>query len=169
MRLAHSLGFRPTFVLRSPLKEHELSAHLEQRLKDRARFAGPHLLLTVQRGERRPWSPWLHIDIRSGDEPDGGLDLVCRFSPHPSMWTGVMLGELALLSTVFFATFFAVAQHVADQPAWAWWIAVGALMLAVAVWGGAQLGQRLADDQMRSLYEEVVDITNAQHVSDGRF
>ncbi len=156
-------------MLRSALEEHALAARLAQRLGDRVRSAGPHLLLSVPTGERRPWSPWLHIDIRSGDEPDGGADLVCRFSPHPSLWTGVMLAELALLSTVFFAAFFAVGQHTADQPAWAWWIALAALAAAVALWAGAQLGQRLAADQMRTLYDEVAALADAKHLFDGRF
>ncbi|MEO1716619.1 MAG: hypothetical protein AAFR76_05860 [Planctomycetota bacterium] len=169
MRIPSSLGFRPTFVLRSPLEEHELAAQLERRLGNRARSAGPHLLISLPTESRKPWSPWLHVDIRSGDEPDGGSDLVCRFSPHPSMWTGVMLAELALLTTVFFATFFAVGQQVAKQPAWAWWLAIGAAVLAVALWVGAQLGQHLARDEMRSFYDEIAAISNAQHVFDGRF
>ena len=148
-------------MLHSPLEEHMLASSLEQHLGDRARAAGPHLLLSVPTSDRRPWSPWLHVDIRAGDEPDGGSNLVCRFSPHPSMWTGVMLAELALLSTVFFAAFFAVGQHVAGQPAWAWWLCLGALVAAIGLWFGAQLGQRLAGDQMRSLYDEVTDVANA--------
>lgn len=167
MRVPSSLGFRPTFVLRSPLEEHTLTTSLEQHLGDRARSAGPHLLLSVEAGQRRPWSPWLHVDIRPGDEPDGGSDLVCRFSPHPSVWTGVMLAELALLSTVFFAAFFAVGQHVAKQPPWAWWIALAALVTAAALWFGAQLGQRLATDQMRSLYDEVARVASANESPPG--
>ncbi len=150
-------------MLRSPLEEHALTESLEQHLGDRARAAGPHLLLSVPHADRRPWSPWLHVDVRPGDEPDGGSDLVCRFSPHPSVWTGVMLAELALLSTVFFAAFFAVGQHVADQPAWAWWIALGALIASVALWAGARLGQRLASDQMRSLLDEITALADPNH------
>lgn len=164
MRLPSSFGFRPTFVLRSPLEERVLAKNLQQHMGDRARAAGHHLLLSVPSDDQRPWSPWLFVDVRPGDEPDGGSDLVCRFSPHPSLWTGVMLAELALLSTVFFAACFAFAQHVAKQPPSAWWVTAGAAIAAVALWIGAQLGQRLAGDQMKSLYTEVATVADAnQH------
>lgn len=154
MRPPGTLGFRPTYHLHASAPPDEILQRLTAALGDRATFAGPHLLLGVKPPERRPWSPWLHVDIRSESNVDGSL-LVCRLSPHPSIWTGVMLAELALLSTVFFAACFAVGQHVAEVAPWAWWITAAALIAAAGLWVAAQLGQRLAKDQMRVLMDEM--------------
>jgi hypothetical protein len=164
MRPPGTLGFRPTYHLHAQSPPDALLPLLNTRLAGRATFAGPHLLLGVDPAVRRPWSPWLHVDVRAEEELAGSL-LTCRLSPHPSIWTGVMLAELALLSTVFFAAFFAVGQHVAESPPWAWWVALGALVLAIGLWLGAQLGQHLAREQMELLMAELESIAGVEQAN----
>ena len=110
-------------------------------------------MLPIPADRRRAWSPWLHIEVTS-DESHGTL-LVCRFSPHPSIWTGVMLSGLALLTLIVFAIGGGLAQQIVGQTPTAWYVAVVCAAAVGVLWIGSQAAQRLARDQMRELADEL--------------
>jgi hypothetical protein len=128
-------------------------------------WAGYHVIVSLPRARRRPWSPWLHADVRSAEEldrdpADGPVVVWCRFSPGPALWTGFMLTLIALLAIALFALALALSQWTLERAQWGWWILVGALALAGAMVAGSLAAQRLAGDEMaelKSVVERAVD------------
>jgi hypothetical protein len=117
--------------------------------------AGNHLTITVPRSVRHFWSPWLWIEITADEENPGESRLFARFSPHPSVWTGVMLCQLSLIVIASLAAMFALAQVTIDQAPTALWVVPIALALAAGVYWMSLIGQRLAHEQMVLLHGHV--------------
>lgn len=155
-----SLHHRPTFALTVPAAAESVQLRLKQRLTDpklevtwartpgagaAAERAETHVLITFRPEHRHFWSPWLHLDLMV--EPQH-TRISGRFSPHPSVWTGFAFGYLALAVLSFFALVFGYSQStIGSSP-----VALGAIPIAAAIaalmWWSAQIGQRLARDQM---------------------
>lgn len=95
------------------------------------------------------WSPWLSVQF--ADTPAGRQLLSGRFAPHPNVWTGFMAMYGVLLMVGLLGTMFGVSQWILHTPPWALLAAPGALVLSLAVYGGALLGQRLGADEMQTL------------------
>ncbi len=108
-------------------------------------MSGNHLELLVDPAERHFWSPWLSVDLL----PDPrGTRVKCRYGPHPSLWTAIaslyaVLAFAALAGAVFGGT-----QALIGHSASGLWALPISLGLAVALYAGSQIGQRLGADQM---------------------
>jgi hypothetical protein len=86
---------------------------------------------------------------------DAGAHLVGSFSPHPSVWTGLMFARLSLGLVLLFALLFAGAQAMMGASTWPLWIAGGMALGQLAIWWASQVGQRLARAQMEALRGEL--------------
>jgi len=123
-----------------------------------------HFLVWLPDGERRLWSPWLHLDVVDADDAPDGSDaarLFGRFHPAPSLWTAVMLGSLALGVTAAGGGLLAYSQWLVDEPAWGIWIAAAGLVGLAGVLGASRIGQRRARPQMSRLVDLVERSTGA--------
>lgn len=117
-----------------------------------------HFLVWIPDGERRLWSPWLHLDVEDGlDAPDGSdaARLLGRFTPAPSLWTGFMLGCLALATLFVGGGLFAYSQWLVGQDLWAHWLMVGAALGLAAAVTASRVGQARARHQIGRLVEVV--------------
>jgi hypothetical protein len=160
-------GLRPTFECSTDRG----SADVSDRLRDAvdrdgltatwSRVAGAsaevrgdqlHALIRLPEGRRSIWSPWLHLDVQTRD---GKTHLFGRFSPNPALWTAYMLGYLLIGSIAFLSLMFGVGQWMSGAAPTAWWTIAFVAVPAAAMWWASQIGQRLADDQMRSLRQAV--------------
>ncbi len=112
------------------------------------RCVGQHLVLTHAAHLRHYWSPWLHIEVETHAQASR---VIAKFTPHPNLWTSFAFGYFTLGAVAFFAGFFAIAQALIKQSAWAWWVAAGAGVGMLAMFVFAKLGQRLAAHQMGEL------------------
>ncbi|MEM8712659.1 MAG: hypothetical protein AAGG01_17040, partial [Planctomycetota bacterium] len=87
---------RPTFEHSVPGMEagalveriHRVLADPETGLPHRR--AGQHLLVWLPKGDQHLWSPWLHIDVSNSESEPGTATIFGRFTPAPSLWTGIM-------------------------------------------------------------------------------
>jgi hypothetical protein len=176
-----SLHHRPTFALQLPQSAHAVQLRLNEQLVDprlEVKWARPpgggssadgeererlisHVLITFRQDQRHFWSPWLNLDLI---ERDGQAHLSGRFSPHPSVWTGFAFAYMMLGVTTFFALVFSYSQWaIGSSPA-----ALGVLpftaAIAASMWWSAQIGQRLAREQMtqiRGLLDQALGELNA--------
>jgi len=150
---------RPTFQIEFPIPPDEAIARLSTLLDDAdfpvsGRIAGNHLMLVIPSAHRHFWSPWLNIEI---EVHDLGSTVGGRFSPNPSVWTGFMLGYIALGTLSFFAAMFGVAQWMMDKPPSMLNLIPVFLALAALMYWSSLIGQKIAHAQMHELYNASMD------------
>jgi hypothetical protein len=122
-------------------------AHGAGRVRER-----DHFILTVPEAEQRIWSPWLNVEVT----PQGdGSRLFARFSPHPSVWTLFAFAYLGLSTVFLLSLCVAGAQSMSRSSPWALGVSAAAALVMLAMWGAAQIGQRLARAQMEELRAEL--------------
>lgn len=161
-------AMRPTFSFRvrtTPAQTADRIEELMHHTTDNAvvgRRAGHHMMLTVHKDRQHFWSPWLNLEVEQHDPPthapptpDQLTTILGRFSPAPSVWTGFMLVYITLASVAFFAAMFGLSQWMMKNPPHYLWIVLICALLAALTWWFAQVGQKLAHEQMHLLRETV--------------
>lgn len=151
---------RPTFRLNLDRPPERAAAALEALTSEQGgpfpgQSTGSHVTLTIARGERHFWSPWLHLELTPSATDPARTDLFGRFSPAPSIWTGFMLTYIALFTLGLFAAVWAMAQVMLEGPPTALWVVLLTVVIAAAMLVSARIGQGLALDQMARLREAV--------------
>ena len=146
---------RPTFTIEFPIDAESAIACLESLVRDEdypieGRVAGNHLMLVIPPSRRHFWSPWLHLEVH---EDNAKSRVKGKFSPNPSVWTGFMLTYIALATLVFFAVMFGVSQWMMDKPPSGFMLSSLPILIAVVMYWSSLVGQRIAQEQMRELYE----------------
>lgn len=146
---------RPTFTIEFPINAESAIARLESLVRDEdypieGRVAGNHLMLVIPPSRRHFWSPWLHLEVH---EENVNSKVKGKFSPNPSVWTGFMLTYIALATLVFFAALFGVSQWMMDKPPSALMLTSLPILIAVVMYWSSLIGQRIAQEQMRELYD----------------
>lgn len=114
---------------------------------------GPHIQITVGRGERHFWSPFLIGDLYA---EGAGSRLIGRFSPDPAIWTMWAAGYGILLCSSFFALVYGGARLMLGASAWVLLVIPIAMLLAMVLYWGSMVGQTLGAEQMRLLQERSV-------------
>lgn len=113
-----------------------------------------HLVLRVPINDRHFWSPVL--DARVGPYGEGGARVHGTFGPHPHVWTLFIFVRACLIVACTSVTVFACSQTLVHGGS-PWWKWAGLAAVAVILeYVGAQIGQRLGNDQIE-LLERFVD------------
>lgn len=165
---------RPTFEIVVTDTPPRVAARLGEALSARsesfeARWARGerHAIVAPVRAHRKPWSPWLHLDVRAPEEEGNeGTVVFGRFTPNPGLWTGYMLSLIALLAIALFAMALALSQMTLERTQWGWWILIGALVAAGALIAGSRIAQRLASEQMGELHEAIERAVGSERPSE---
>lgn len=111
-------------------------------------MSGHHVELLIDAAERHFWSPWLSVDLL----PDrAGTRVKCRYGPHPSLWTAIASLYAVLAFALLSGLVFGGTQALLGHAPWGLIAAPVALLLALALYVGSQIGQRLGADQMQIL------------------
>ena len=160
---------RPTFSFESPLSEEELIRRIrtsfsiqEDEHAEKAdtrssseyhgRFARGHAMIAINESKRHFWSPWMHLEIRQ--EEDHRI-VEGRFSPHPSIWTGVIFSFLAIACLSFFAVILGMSQQLMGQTPWAYGLILVGICAAVSLWFFSKTGQKLAQEEMEEMRSRI--------------
>ncbi len=157
---------RPTFLLAVNLTHDQaierirgLVEHPDGRFT--GKVVGKHIMLTVSEKDRHFWSPWLDMEVLEDEEDSdagGAATVRGRFMPHPNIWTAYMAAYFGLVTFGLFAACFAYAQWVTESSPTALWGVGLSVVVTVAVWWSAQVGQRLARGQMEQLKDAVISV-----------
>ncbi len=128
-------------------------------------MARRHVELLICEEQRHFWSPWLSVELRSHQEddlppdpaiPPDGCEIRGRFGPHPHVWTMFMFGYAVCIFAMCIGTTWGLSQWaIGDAPEAALVVPV-AIVVAVALYVGSQVGQRLGADQIHAL-EDFLD------------
>lgn len=146
---------RPPFKLELSVAAPRLMAAIEGRLGEPGTgFVGTvlrrHVNLTVAPAQRHFWSPHLSIDVLAEGE---GTTLRGRYSPHPSIWTGIMATYAVLGMGGIGASVYGASQCILGWTPWALCALPVCALLSVGTWVAAGVGQKLAEDQMHALHD----------------
>ena len=163
-----SAKMRPTFLLESEMSSEDVMRRLRASLKQSAEdYVGQltrnHAMISISESKRHFWSPWMHIEVRDKQPVS---EIFGRFSPHPTIWTGIMFSYLSLTVLGFFALIWGVSQQLAGESPWALVFLPAGLLIAGLLWVASQAGQRLADDEMRQMLERMVHWLGAVPLDD---
>lgn len=155
---------RPRFSVEIPLPAEEAVTRLRAGLAELeeegiSMAAGRCADLLVERSERKVWSP--HLNIRIDDAP-GGSTMLCRFSPRPDIWTGIMFVYFLVVFLIVFGATLGYVQQVSDEAAWGYWAVPGGLAIIAAIHIAGYVGQRLAAEQMRTLRRRLDTVVSRQ-------
>lgn len=149
----------PVFVLTAEGPVDEVCAKLRSLVANslgrfKGNVAGHHMTLTVRDAERHFWSPWLHLEVSEGED-EGRAQVRGRFTPHPSVWTFFAFSYFSLIVVACFAGIWGMSQWMLDARPTALWASVVCAVLVGLLWWSAQVGQKLAREQMGALREAV--------------
>jgi hypothetical protein len=111
-------------------------------------FTGRHALISIVDSKRHFWSPWLSLEVADDNQ---GCEISGRFSPHPSVWTAFIFAYLSLAVLSFFSVIFGMSQQLVGQTPWGYWLLLVFVVLGISLWSASQVGQKLADADMRKL------------------
>lgn len=115
------------------------------------RRAGNHFQIWIPDERRRLWSPWLHLDVNPSPDRQDACHLFGRFSPAPSLWSGVMLAHLALATLAVSGALFGLVQWSLQQHPWGLWLVPAAAAGVLGIWLSSRAGQSIAAEQMTEL------------------
>jgi len=146
-------AMRPRFELLVPHAPEQVRERLVVFLRGEVCWQGKaarrHLDIYPCRDQLRFWSPSLSLELEECS--DGSTIMRGRFGPHPNLWTFcVFLYAVA----GFIATcglMLGTSQWMLKTPPSALLLLPVAGLVAVAVYGGALVGQRLGSGQMQEL------------------
>lgn len=156
--MLHAPPVRPTFELPLTVPVDRAVQQLEAALERDAahhpvEVLGQHVVLTIAPEARHFWSPWLTMETEATDT---GSVLHARFSPKPAVWTGFMLSYISLITAGCFGLMFAASFLVIGRSVWlSLLLGCACLALALGMYAAAQVGQRLAREQMAELRDLV--------------
>ena len=111
-------------------------------------MVGKHVQLVIRRKQRHIWTPWLTFAV---DEQDGATRLSGKFAPHPSGWTLYLAAYGMVLMTMVGLGFFGLSQWMAGLPATMLWSLPIGVVLVVALYLSAFVGQRFSAPQMEEM------------------
>jgi hypothetical protein len=122
----------------------------------RGQTFGTAAILRLRDGERRVWSPALHLSVVAAE--GGALELQGRFSPSSPVWTAFVGIYIALATLGLGALSWGGAQLTMDETPWALLGVPIALALAGFTYGATLIGQGLGADDMHRLRAFVDDV-----------
>lgn len=157
------LTFRPRFRIETSLSCEEVEDLIDSKLKsDNPEGFGSshikgHIILSIHPAKKHFWSPQMDISIRDDDEENHTV-IRCLLAPAPVVWTMFMFLYALTGFGVLIGFMIASSQYSLDKEMWGIWLAVGSLMLGVALFLVAQGGQKLSKEEMYSLRHFIVDL-----------
>lgn len=156
---------RPVFEVMLGVGPEQFYAALREDLardgvKCRGQVFAKGALLRMKDGEKRVWSPALHVQVEERERVGGGSGsggigsggggwvLKCRFSPSSPVWTAFIAVYLGLACAAIGAASYGGAQMILGVTPWAFWGVPVAIVVAGFVHGAAFLGQGLGAEDM---------------------
>ena len=146
-----TLGLRPRWILDAPGTADEVHARIRETASVyTVEAADRYLVIKTPKDRQHFWSPQLQVEL---EDRDGAVHVNGLITPMPSVWTMFALTYGTIVVLGFFGGVFGLAQlQLGQAPYGLYSIPVAALLLA-AVYGAAQVGQRLGHEQMEELTE----------------
>jgi len=154
-----TVRFRPTFAIPTELSPQELKVRIGEVVASNSdkivgQVKSHHAMISIVDRDRHFWSPILNLEFRQSDSAN---EMLGRFSPHPSIWTGFMFAYLSLSVLIFFSVILGLSQQLMGHSAWGYLLLLPWIAIAAVLWLVSQTGQKLSSEEMQMLKELVED------------
>jgi hypothetical protein len=108
------------------------------------------MCLRIPREERHYWSPRLNLSLEQGE--DGGTRIHGIYGPNANLWSSLLYLYLVVGSIGLFSGILGACQWKLGMSPWGAWISGVMAAIAIGLYLGAQLGQKLGARQMFHLH-----------------
>jgi len=116
-----------------------------------------HIILSIHPSKSHFWSPQMDISIREDDEEHHTV-IRCLLAPAPVVWTMFMFLYALTGFGALVGFMIASSQYSLDKEMWGLWLAVGSIILGVALFLVAQGGKKLSQEEMYRLRHFIADL-----------
>lgn len=152
--------FRPTFSCPTELVPTEFIRRVKTWVLShpdqyKGQFTSEHAMIGTTGKQRHFWSPWLQLEVRTSEQ---GRVVFGRFTPHPSVFSAIMLANLFVAFSAFFGIMFGVSQQLSGEYPWAYYIVPVDILIALALWLISRIGQNLSAEEMIVLQNEITNL-----------
>jgi hypothetical protein len=131
------------------------AAHEQATDQELFRIYGEYGELHLPVNQHRLWSP--HLSFYVSDASPCSI-LHGRFAPRLDVWTVIWIAYLFASFSAFFGAMLAISQWQVAEQAWGFWVMCGSLVILLAIYVVAHLGQQWSADQMQSLRDQLETI-----------
>lgn len=107
--------------------------------------------LHIPETARRPWSPRLILSFEATET--GATRISGTYGPEIEVWSVFLYGYLVSGMLGTFSGILGTAQLLLGQRPWGAWVCTGMVLLALLLYLGAQLGQKLGARQTFQLHQ----------------
>lgn len=153
--------FQQTISATSAAFQQQVKLQLE---KPGARCVGTvipdFIILKIPEAERHFWSPQLSLSLE--EEEDGQMLIRGLYGPNPSVWAIFFFGYAALGILALFAGIIGFSRLSLDLDAPILWLLPVFAGGALALYFGAQTGQKIGAAQMFTLHHFLEEVTGVQ-------
>lgn len=156
-----SFRIRPRFKSTISLKPEEIREAFRQKLSSEntgcvLTFYTNHILLKIAPNAQHYWSPQLDISM---EETEEGTLIRGLYGPKPSVWAMFTFAYLAIGVAATFIAMLGISRLSLGMSAYILWLLPFFAGLAILLYVGSQLGQKLGAAQLftlHHLFEEIV-------------
>ncbi len=155
-----SAELRPRIKIISKLSKNEIIERINKKIEDpETKCTGwakeGYALISPPENEKRIWTPQLNLQI---DEIEEGTEVRGVIGPSSNVWTAFAFAFSILGFIAFVSLFWGLSRLSLDYPADILWLVPVALLLIVAVYMLARVGQQMSMEQVRQLRKFVESI-----------
>jgi hypothetical protein len=150
-----SAELRPRLNLISDLNEDEIMSRIKNKINDPENQCSGwakegYALICAPESERHIWTPQLNLQI---EKTEKGTEVRGVIGPSASVWTAFAFGFSLLGFIAFVSLFWGLSRLSLDYSAEILWLVPVTLLLIMALYILAKVGQQLSKNQVKLLKE----------------
>lgn len=148
-----SAELRPRIKIISKLSKNEIVERITKKIKDpETKCTGwakeDYALICAPENDKHIWTPQLNLQI---DDLEEGTEVRGVIGPSANVWTAFAFAFSLLGFVAFVSLFWGLSRLSLDYSADILWLVPIALLLIVAVYMLARVGQQMSVDQIKEL------------------
>ncbi|NEN22014.1 hypothetical protein G3O08_00660 [Cryomorpha ignava] len=148
------LKFRPRFKIETELTTDKAQEKIKTLFKTPHEFETAyvkgHFIVKMPEQVRHYWSPQMDVSVYYDDYTET-TQVRCLLAPAPNVWTLFMFIYSFAGFGVLFGLLIGSSQYNLGKNPWGFWMALGAFIVAIILFGIAQFGKSISKEEMRSM------------------
>ena len=155
------LKFRPRFKIETQLTPEQAQEKIKVLFRTQHNFETAHVkshfIIKMPEQIRHYWSPQMDVSVYYDDYSET-TQVRCLLAPAPAVWTMFMFIYSFAGFGVLFGLLIGSSQYNLDKDPWGFWMALGAFIVAVVLFGIAQFGKNISKEEMHNMKKFIYQI-----------